>query len=82
MRKQSTSYGHKVEVLGCHEAKSFDGVRWPCAKCKDRPAEYGITFYCVTGKAGRVTDRWQAVCLDCAIKFATKHGLIIQSEVA
>jgi hypothetical protein len=80
----SKSWGHKVEVLADDQAREWreggKGPRWACAKCKAAPAEFGVTFLYVTGKAGRVTDRWQAVCRACAEKFAAKHGAAMPVE--
>jgi hypothetical protein len=87
MAKQSKSWGHKVEVLADDQARSWSpdpdakGTRWPCARCKAAPAAFGTTFLYVTGKAGRVTDRWQAVCGPCAEKFAAKHGVTMPVPV-
>ena len=83
MAKQSTSFGHKVEALADDEARHWSGnpdvkgPRWNCAKCDGPPAVYATSFRYVTGRAGRTTDRWQAVCLNCAAVFAAKHGLTL-----
>jgi hypothetical protein len=77
--KSSSSFGHKVEVLRDDQARHYGGdigkigPRWACAKCKAAPAAFATVFMYVTGKSGRTTDRWQAVCRDCAAKFAAKN---------
>lgn len=76
---EKKSWGHKVEVLAADQAREWspDGNhrRWKCARCKAAPSEFRISFRYVTGRAGRVTDRSQAVCPACATKFATKYGV-------